>query len=135
MIVVAIIGILAAVAIPAYQDYIAKSKWGAANAEVSSIKIGFDEIVSRESALTPTLDFAKDTSLNIKPQTANCKFTDPITFDAATSVGELVCTIVGGPANVAGQTITWSRDSDARWTCKTSVSQRFVGPKEVCQGN
>ncbi|OYY47273.1 MAG: hypothetical protein B7Y56_00525 [Gallionellales bacterium 35-53-114] len=42
MIVVAIIGILAAVAIPAYQDYIAKSKWGAANSEVAGIKQNYD---------------------------------------------------------------------------------------------
>ena len=36
MIVVAILGILAAVAIPAYQDYIAKSKATAAYADISA---------------------------------------------------------------------------------------------------
>ena len=38
MIVVAIIGILAAVALPAYQDYTAKSKWAVNLAELDGIK-------------------------------------------------------------------------------------------------
>ena len=38
MIVVAIIGILAAVALPAYQDYTAKSKWGVNLAELDGVK-------------------------------------------------------------------------------------------------
>ena len=38
MIVVAIIGILAAVALPAYQDYTVKSKWAANLAEVEGLK-------------------------------------------------------------------------------------------------
>ena len=51
MIVVAIIGILAAIAIPAYQDYVAKSKWTSALAEVAPGKTGFD--VALNDGLTP----------------------------------------------------------------------------------
>ena len=40
MIVIAIIGVLAAVAIPAYQDYIAKSQVTAGLADISGGKIG-----------------------------------------------------------------------------------------------
>ena len=46
MIVVAIIGILAAVAIPAYQDYVAKSKFAAALAEVAPVKTGIEVAVN-----------------------------------------------------------------------------------------
>ena len=132
MIVVAIIGILAAVAIPAYQDYIAKSKWGAANSEVSSIKQNFDERVTADSAATPTLDFGTATSLGFSNATANCNLV--LAYVPADSSGSLTCTIVGGPATVAGKTITWTRDTNGRWTCASTAAQRFIGAVNVCTG-
>ncbi len=39
MIVVAIIGILASIALPAYQDYITKAKWAGIIAEMSPVKL------------------------------------------------------------------------------------------------
>jgi len=54
MIVVAIIGILAAVAIPAYQNYIAKSKASAAYADISGGKTGYEmAVVEGTTGLTP----------------------------------------------------------------------------------
>lgn len=54
MIVVAIIGILAAIAIPAYQDYVARSKAAAALADIASHKTQFEMELSagRVPALT-----------------------------------------------------------------------------------
>lgn len=52
MIVVAIIGILAAVAIPAYQDYVGKSKANAALADLSSHKTHFEMAVVEGKDLT-----------------------------------------------------------------------------------
>ena len=46
MIVVAIIGILAAIAIPAYQDYIAKSQATAGLAEISPAKTQFEMAIN-----------------------------------------------------------------------------------------
>ncbi|WP_082955424.1 pilin [Tepidimonas fonticaldi] len=55
MIVVAIIGILAAVALPAYQDYTAKAKTGNAIAQADAVKLAIAEAYSATgSATCPT---------------------------------------------------------------------------------
>jgi len=131
MIVVAIIGILAAVAIPAYQDYIAKSKWGAANSEVAGLKNNFDAIVALDSTQVPAMTVGAANSLGMTSPTANCTMV-PTTDLTATST--LVCTIVGGPSSVKDKTITWSRSVDGAWTCASTVAQRFIGATGICTG-
>ena len=71
MIVVAIIGILAAIAIPAYQDYIAKSKATAGLADLASHKTQFEMEASEGRTPNPlTVGFsgASDASAD----TGNC---------------------------------------------------------------
>jgi type IV pilus assembly protein PilA len=112
MIVVAIIGILAAVAIPSYQGYTAKAKFAAALAEVSSPKTGIDAQISDGSE--PTVG-----NVGIKSPTANC--TSALSTFASTEMGTLTCTIVGGPKAVAGKKIVQTRASDGSWTCSSSA--------------
>jgi type IV pilus assembly protein PilA len=127
MIVVAIIGILAAVAIPAYQDYTAKSKFGAALAEVAAGKVGID------TALNDGKDVAlpKDIGLS-EGKTANCTFAATATKDAAS----LKCTIEAGPASVKGQDIVLTRDATTgNWSCAAAtIEQKLIGPDGVCKG-
>ncbi len=52
LIVIAIIGILAAVALPAYQDYVAKSEASAGLAEISSAKTNYLIKVQEDGPLT-----------------------------------------------------------------------------------
>ena len=49
MIVVAIIGILAAIAIPAYTDYITRSKWSDTITSVASVKTGMAECLDNNN--------------------------------------------------------------------------------------
>ena len=123
MIVVAIIGILAAVAIPAYQDYVAKSKVAAALGEASAGKTPFDVLMN--DGITPgfatTLKFASETS-------ANCSFTVTGTT--------ITCAIVGGPSAVATKPIVLTRSSEGQWSCTAKVGSgnqsKYVGPAGVC---
>ena len=133
MIVVAIIGILAAVAIPAYQDYVAKSKFAAALAEVAPAKTGFE--VALNDGLTPVIPAAgaapAATEAAVGVQAANSNTNIVITN--ATTAGVVTATIVGGSSQVAGKTITMTRTAiDGKWVCTTQVAQKLVGPASVC---
>ena len=54
MIVVAIVGILAAIALPAYQDYIIRSKLSESEAALAACKTSVAEYTSSHSGNTPT---------------------------------------------------------------------------------
>jgi type IV pilus assembly protein PilA len=121
MIVVIIIGILAALALPAYQDYVAKAKVGVAVGEAAAGKTGIDT----ELVLTPTMPAAGVLEASrLRPTTSNCVFT---ATDAAIGVTSLTCKIVGGPGSVDGKKVAWERDTNGGWTCKTDVQKKHAG--------
>lgn len=123
MIVVAIIGILAAVAIPNYQNYTAKSKFGAALSEVSAGKVGFDAKLNDGE----TIGAPEDVGLAAadKP-TSNCLFSATAT--------SLTCKIQNGPASVKDQDIVLTRADDGSWACAAAeVDSALIG-KGTCVG-
>jgi type IV pilus assembly protein PilA len=139
MIVVAIIGILAAVAIPAYQDYTAKAQIATALAEITGAKVNIDE------KLTQGVDATEATALSGTAMSA----LDPLGFTAASStrcsaytsaiattgVASISCTMKGS-STIDGLFIKWSRDAAGAWTCATGVSvgNAKLAPKTCPQG-
>ncbi|HNQ49443.1 MAG TPA: pilin, partial [Hydrogenophilus thermoluteolus] len=74
MIVVAIIGVLAAVALPMYQDYVAKSQVTAGLADIRGGVTAFEELIqSGTSATTLTV---KD--IGLASSTPRCDITLPV---------------------------------------------------------
>ncbi len=112
LIVVAILGILAAIALPAYQDHVAKSKVGAAVGEAAGGKVGIDA----EIVMIPTMD-AETTmrATRLSAETPNCTISVSAASDG---IAAITCTIKGGPASVATKQVTWSRADTGVWTCK-----------------
>ncbi len=58
MIVVAIVGILAAIALPAYQDYVIRSKMSEAEAAIAACKTSISEYFSTKTAFPANADQA-----------------------------------------------------------------------------
>ena len=110
MIVVAIIGILAAVAIPAYQNYVAKAKFSAALSDIAAGKTGFD-VAMNETGTAPTAPSA----IGLTASTPNCS---AITSGTA----GLSCQINGGPSAVSGLYIYLNRGANGKWACFSTVS-------------
>jgi type IV pilus assembly protein PilA len=121
MIVVAIIGILAAVAIPAYQDYVAKSKFAAGLAEVSAGKTGVDVLMNDNPAATA---IEVMTGSGLKATSATCTNTAVAAVGGATSLN---CAISSGPAGVNGKFIKLERDAEGAWVCKTDAEAKYYG--------
>ncbi|MGL6243765.1 pilin [Pseudomonas sp.] len=126
LIVVAIIGILATFALPMYSKYQAKAKVTAGLAEISAMKVPYEEVINQGTA--PTL-------ANVAPAgsgtTPNCTLT--VTGTASSGAGTIVCTIVNGPAPVLAKTITLTRDATTGWVCTSTAQQDFL-PKG-CTGS
>lgn len=105
MIVVAIIGILAAVALPAYQDYTAKAQVAAAIAEVSPGKVGM------EGKITDGVAVTSPTDIGLASSTPRCATIAASMTVNANGVATLTCTMKGG-TQVDTKTIILTRTAD-----------------------
>ncbi|WP_439890210.1 pilin [Ralstonia sp. 25C] len=104
MIVVAIIGILAAIAVPQYQDYVTRSKWAEVYTQIQPLKLAIAECAQKNSG---TIAGTCDTSDLLKtqigyeqlPAPANAKVTlgsgGVISMEGQPAVGS--CTVTATP--------------------------------------
>ena len=110
MIVVAIIGILAAVALPAYQDYTKKAKF----AEVISITSGYKTAVAvcaqESGALAGCSSGAKGVPATAATtHVASVVVSDGVITVTPTSTTDVAATLILTPTlGAAGQPMTWS---------------------------
>jgi len=114
MIVVAIIAILAAIALPAYQNYVAKSQVTAGLADIRGGVTAFEEGIQSG---TKTGD-ATETDLGLASTTARCGI-DVSGAWTDESGQSITCTLKGNP-KVAGETVALVRDEDGAWNCVVS---------------
>ena len=136
MIVIAIIGILAAIAIPQYQNYIAKSQVSRVMGETGNLKTAVEDCMNngRTSAVinngTPSNATTCElgaTASNLLGVATTAASGFPITTVDANGTASIVATFGNNAAStLASKTLTWSRANTGTWTCGTSVDQKYA---------
>lgn len=92
MIVIAIIGILASIAIPAYQDYITKSKWGSNIASTAALVTAIAICLQENAGSSSECDTPAELNLAALPQPAYA--TAALTLTAGGVVGDNAITML-----------------------------------------
>ena len=114
MIVVAIIGVLAAIALPMYQDYVAKAQVTAGLADIRGGVTAYEELIqSGSNAGTMSAD-----KIGLSSATARCAIVVTGTT-TATSGQKIECTLKGNP-KINNQKIALERNASGQWVCKTT---------------
>lgn len=112
MIVVAIIGILAAIALPAYQDYVAKSQATAGLADIRGGVTAYEEGIQSGNR-TDTLNAA---AIGLQASTARCSAIGTGS-NWNGSDGKITCTLKGNP-KVLSKVVTLTRSTTSgAWKC------------------
>ena len=119
MIVVAIIGVLASIAIPAYQDYIAKSQFTTGLADISAGKTLMEIALDTESIVT-SADY-----LGLALSGSHCTLI-AANGDPGTGIGGISCTVSGNKM-VDGKIIRLNRDVSGIWNCVTDADIKYRG--------
>jgi len=126
MIVMAIIGILAAIALPAYQDYTGKSQVASALAEIRPGIEAYELLVMQGK--TEVTDYTQ-TNLGMKASTARC---NPITVTKIDNDGKaepaISCTMIGN-SKVNGKIVRYDRSAEGTWECKSNAPTEFYRPQ------
>lgn len=110
MIVVAIIGILAAVAIPQYQNYIARTQVSRVVGEVSALRTAAEEMMMRGALTDGSAPSVLGFTASNLATVSNISVTSAATTILATMGGDSAGVVVG-------TTITLSRSPTGTWTC------------------
>lgn len=118
MIVVAIIGILASIAIPAYQDYVAKSQVSAGLAEITPGKTLMETKLNEGQATIALAD------IGLSATTKNCTVSG--SGKGADGTGTIKCVLKGNAA-IVGKYVQWDRADDGTWKCTTNVGDKYRG--------
>ena len=137
MIVVAIIGILAAIAIPAYQDYTQRAQVGEAFTIVSAAKTAIAEFAQTNGEYPAAADI---TALALDMATPAGQYVDTVTVTPATGVITAVMKGAGSVgADIAGTNVVLTPPVLAGmageafvWTCTSTAAQKYL-PKG-CDG-
>ena len=132
MIVVAIIGILAAIAIPAYQNYIGRAEAATGLGAIAPLKTGIEDAYA-QGLSGNSIDLARLGTFSTSSPLGTISIS---TTFASTGNGALTFAYdraTSGP-KTNGKVIRLTRAADGSWACTTSLDADFR-PRNCAAGN
>ena len=130
MIVVAIIGILAAIAIPQYQDYVTRSRWATAITEIASLRTAIAECLQVQGGNANNCNEAAELGLTAIPASLSNNIAIGALAVGGNAGGPLGATItvpLGGAAAPAGCTVNM-----VGTVAETGVRWAYTGTGDNC---
>lgn len=119
MIVIAIIAILAAIALPAYQNYVAKSQVTAGLADIRGGVTAYEEGIQSGTRTGG----ATVADLGLNTSTARCAIASTGNWTDAT--GQTIeCKLKGNP-KVVGKKVTLTRNGSGSWACTSDADALY----------
>lgn len=122
MIVVAIIGILAAVAVPAYQDYTTRAKISEVIALVAPAKLA---VAETSSAVGGSNNFTATTNHGYTFPGAT-KYVSGIVIAPATGIITATSTVPGATGDIVLTPNDAGGNGQLTWACTTEINAKFV---------
>lgn len=137
MIVIAIIGILAAIALPMYQDYVARSQINRVHYEISTTRAAIESIIAHGNL--PTVDPAQDGQTNgdgvrLEYLGLSENPNSNLIFQASVQNNgrrfERVNATFGERAStqIQGAILSWVLDTNGNWRCEIDKSAAAYWP-------
>lgn len=143
MIVVTIIGVLAAIALPQYQTYVSRSQVTRVMSEAGALKTAVEicvidgRISGMGSASSECDPGASGSNLMTAPATDGAAPTlgslpagtgvPAVTFPQTPTASAVIKATFGGNAAsiLKGNTLAWTRGANGSWTCTTDAAEAF----------
>ena len=126
MIVVAIIGILAAIAIPQYQNYIAKSQVSRVMSEVGSMRTAAETCLN-DGVTDADCEFGWTASNLLGEGGTELQTGLTATFGGQGEDSTLSATFGDSAAtSITGKNLTWTRTGEGAWSCGTDVEAKYA---------
>jgi type IV pilus assembly protein PilA len=124
MIVVAIIGILAAIAIPSYKDYTIKAKVSQAIADIAPQKVKVGMNYDEGATTAATLCAGVNTDANGSSGAMTCAGTGPVLLTKKDKTGTVQIQLSGAFPSAEGQ--------DMIWTCSALAGVGSTDITKIC---
>ncbi|MDQ1092275.1 type IV pilus assembly protein PilA [Xanthomonas sacchari] len=120
MVVVAVIAVLSAIALPIYMDYLAKAQAVAALREIAIGKAAYESLVARGAGV----DEYSAQGVSLQANSVRCSAV-VVTAPAEGVTRAIACRMNGG-SDIQDREIRWDRSAEGGWMCSSSARQKYI---------